>query len=274
MWSVVNRALNAVFDVWLWPFKGLPVIWQIVALAIPATVLSLLIFRYFSNQEGIRDAKNKIKAHLLELRLFKDDIGVTLTAQRDIFRNSLLYMRYALTPMAFMIVPFVLIMVQIESRFAFQGLATGESSIVSLVVDSGKRVGDLHDVISLPDGLVQETPALRINSTGEILWRISGARPGTYKVMFKVNDESFEKQVTIDPQWTHLAPSTYRANDIRSIGYPAEPALAEDLSVSSVSVSYPRARAEFAGLSSASWWLFLFTLIFGFAFRGVFGVTF
>lgn len=274
MWSVVNRTLNAVFDVWLWPFKGLPVIWQIVALAIPATVLSLLIFRYFSNQEGIRGAKNKIKAHLLELRLFKDDIGVTLMAQRDIFRNSLLYMRYALTPMAFMIVPFVLIMVQIESRFAFQGLATGESSIVSLVVDSGKRVGDLHDVISLPDGLVQETPALRINSTGEILWRISGARPGTFTIMFKVNGESFEKKVTIDPKWTHLAPSTYRANDIRSIGYPAELALAEDLSVSSVSVAYPRARPEFAGLSSASWWLFLFTLIFGFALRGVFGVTF
>lgn len=274
MWSVVNQTLNIVFDAWLWPFQALPVIWQIVALAIPATVFSLLVFRYFSNQDGIRNAKNKIKAHLLELRLFKDDMGVTLIAQRDIFRNSLLYMRYALAPMAVMIVPFILILIQVESRFAFRGLDTGEQAVVSVTVDTQKQASQLQDVMSLPEGLLQETPALRINSTGETFWRISGVTPGKYEVTFSIEGQSFEKQVVVDPHSSHLSPSVYRASDFRTLGSPAEPALADDLPVSSVTLNYPRASAEFAGLSSASWLLFAFTLIFGFAMRGLFGVTF
>jgi len=274
MWSLVNQALNVVFDLWLWPFQGLPVLWQIVALAFPATIFSLLVFRYSSNQDGIRNAKDKIKAHLLELRLFKDDIGVTLMAQRDIFVNSLLYMRYALAPMAVMLIPFVLILVQVESRFAFRGLDSNEPAIVSVTVDSQWQVSQLQDVLKIPKGLVLETPALRIDSAGEILWRISGMAPAKYELVFSVEGQSFNRRIVVDPEMTHIAPSVYRASDIRTLGYPAQPALAGDSPVSSVTVGYPRARGEFAGLSSASWLLFMFTLILGFAMRGMFGVTF
>jgi len=274
MWSLANQALNAVFDTWLWPFQGLPVLWQIVALAFPAAILSLLIFRFFSNQDGIRGAKDKIKAHLLELRLFKDDLHVTLMAQRSIFRYTLIYMRHALLPMAVMFVPFVLILVQVESRYAFHGLDSGEPAIVTITIDSKKSVTELLYAMKLPEGLVQNTAPLRINSTREILWRIHGDAPGNYQATFDVEDHSLVKQVVVNRYQTHLASTIYRANDIRTLGSPAEPALATDQPVASVSVGYPRARAEFAGLSSASWWLFIFTLILGFMLRGVMGVTF
>lgn len=274
MWSVINQALNAVFDIWLWPFQALPVLWQIAVLAFPATIFSLLVFRFFSNQEGIRNAKNKIKAHLLELRLFKDDLHVTLMAQRSIFRYTLTYMRHALLPMAVMLIPFVLILVQVESRYAFRGLNTDESAVISITLDIEEPVSQLPGIITLPQGLVQDTAALRIDSSGEILWRIHGDDAGDFQVAFDVADHSLVKRVVIDPDQTHLAQTVYRADDIRSLGFPAEPSLTADQPVSSVSIGYPRARAEFAGLSSASWWLFLFTLILGFALRGVMGVTF
>lgn len=71
-----------------------------------------------------------------------------------------------------------------------------------------------------------------------------------------------------------VSPAIYRADDVRSLAYPLEGALAPHAAVSSIQMIYPRSRAVFAGLSSASWILFAATLAWGFMLRGAFGVTF
>jgi hypothetical protein len=275
MWPAVNQALTAMVDTWLWPVQGLGVIWQIVALALPTTVIALLVFRFVSNQDAIRTQKDRIKAYLLELLLYKDDLRVTLSAQRHIFGHSMRYMGYALLPMAVMILPFILIMVQIESRFAFQGLEPGDSVILAVTVDKQQqRVKQTDYQLELPPGLSVETPAVRVPATGEVVWRIRADEPGDYTAIIRADDDTIEKHIMVGEQLTRLAPSVYRADDFRTLGFPAEPALAAGQPLVSISMDYPRARGEFAGLSSASWLLFLFSIVFGFALRGVLGVTF
>jgi hypothetical protein len=274
MWLYLNQGLNLVFDVWLWPFKSLSPIWQIVALSIPATIFSLLVFRHTSNQDGIRTEKDKIKAYLLEMRLFKDDLGVTLSAEKEILKHTLSYMGYALLPMAVMIIPFILILVQVESRFAFKSLEAGQEAILSVTVDPAASVRQVDSLLDLPDGLRKATPAMRIEETGEIFWRVQAMRSGSHRAVVRIGDRSFEKKVVVDRGVIPLATTLYPIDDIRSLGYPAEAGLNPDPPVTMIELDYPRARSEFAGLSSASWLLFLFTLILGFALRGVFGVTF
>jgi len=274
MWSTLNHILNVVFDAWLAPFSGLSPVWQILALAVPATIFSLLVFRYSSNQDAIRREKDKIQAYLLEMRLFKDDLGVTLGAEKKIFRHTARYMRYALMPMFVMIIPFLLILVQVESRFAFKSLELGQQAILSITIDAAKSLKSLNSALELPDGLVKTTPAMRIDETKEILWRIQAKKPGKYRAVVKIEDQVVEKFVLVDQGRVPLSPIVYRADDIRTIGYPAEPALDGGLSVAEIELTYTRARDEFGGLSSASWLLMLFTLILGFAMRGLFGVTF
>jgi hypothetical protein len=207
--------------------------------------------------------------------LYKDDLRVTLSAQRHIFGHSMRYMGYALLPMAVMILPFILIMVQIESRFAFQGLEPGDSVILAVTVDKQQqRVKQTDYQLELPPGLSVETPAVRVPATGEVVWRIRADEPGDYTATIRADDDTIEKHIMVGEQLTRLAPSVYRADDFRTLGFPAEPALAADQPLVSISMDYPRARGEFAGLSSASWLLFLFSIVFGFALRGVLGVTF
>ena len=274
MWSTVNQFSNFLFDLLLWPFSGLSPEWQILVLAVPATIISLLVFKYSSNQEGIKRNKDKIKAYLLEMRLFKDDLGVTLGAEKKILRHTAAYLGHALLPMAVMIIPFILILVQVESRFAFKSLDIGKQVILSVTLDSETSIYEFKSTLKLPDGLVNETPAMRLDDSKEILWRIRAQKAGTYKAVVTIDDQIVEKQLVIDEGALPLSPTVYRANDIRSIGYPIEPALDENLTVSEIDVTYPRARAEFAGLSSASWLLVLYTLVLGFVMRGFFGVTF
>jgi hypothetical protein len=273
MWSAVNSTINAIFDVLLWPAQGLSAGWQVFLIALPATVVALLAFRFTSNQAGITRAKNLIKARLLELRLFKDDARVLLRAQGSILRHSFSYMRHGLTPMLVMLVPFLLILIQVESRFAFAPLPPGEPSLLSVEVDSADLVSSVPASLALPDGLVAETPPLRIDASSEIYWRIRGNEPGRYAVRISVDGETVIKHVVVG-HGGRVSPTVYRADDWRVLAWPAEPSIAGKSSVRAIHLDYPRSRAEFAGLSSASWLLFGWCIVLGFLLRGFFGVTF
>lgn len=273
MWSSVNCAANAVFDLWLWPIQNLSATWQIFFTALPVTVIALLVFRFASNQEGITAAKNKIKAYLLELWLYKDDIGILLRAQGRVLRYSFVYMRYSLLPMAIMIVPFALIIVQLESRFAFRGIEPGQSVILSVTVDGDIPVSRLEATLRIPDGVSQDTPALRADDTGQVFWRLTPDQAGRYQIGIQIGDHRVTRQL-LAGDGHGIWPTAYRAGDWRVLGSAAEAALADGGGIAMTEVSYPRARAEFLGLSSASWLLLGFSLILGFALRGLFGVTF
>jgi hypothetical protein len=273
MWSAINGAINLAFEAWLWAFGRLPPLVQLCALAVPVTLLALLAYRYTSNQSGIRTVKNRIKAHLLELRLFKDDFGVTLRAQGQILKDSIVYIGHALVPLAVMLIPILLILIQVESRYAFRPLQTEESTLVEVSIDSTTPVSDLDAALLLPTGLTCETPALRLNDEQKILWRVRAQRSGEYEMRIRVAEQEFSKKIVVDAA-AALSPAIYAADDIRTLAYPLEPALQRDSIVSAVEVAYPRSRGVFAGLSSASWILFIASLFFGYALRGLFGVTF
>ncbi len=274
MWVPVNQLLNVLFDLFLWPFSLLPVAAQAVVVALPATAFALLVFRWVSDQDGIETAKDRIKAHLLELRLFSDDLGVTLRAQGKILRYNLTYLRHALLPMLVMIGPFILMLVQLESRFAFRSLEPGESTILTVEVGTEPPPSDLQAELTLPLGLVAETPALRVDQRGEITWRLRARAPGDHVIAIQVGDSRVEKHLSVWPDASTISPSIYRPGDLATLLYPAEPPLPSGSAVQAVHLTYPRSRAEFAGLSSASWIFFGAALVLGFALRGVFGVTF
>lgn len=275
MWSEVNYILGRAFDLWLWPFQDLPPTWQVCWLALPVAMFALLVFRYSSNQRAIERTKDLIKAHLFELRLYRDDVNVIMRAQRKILRHSLTYMRHALVPMAVMIVPLILVMVQVESRYAFRALAPDESSIVTATLDGDYGpVSDLKAEILLPVGLEQETSGLRIDKTGEILWRVGAVTPGEHRIEIRVGDARAAGRVVVGGTGARPIPAVYRADDWRTLLYPGLPPLENDSIVSAITVSYPRERAVFAGLSSASWILFGVSLLLGYALRRIFGVTF
>jgi len=80
----------------------------------------LLIFRYISNQKEIKETKSKIRAYIYELRLFKDELGLVLSAQKNILIQNLKYIKYALKPMIFMIIPMALNLIQLDSWYGAQ----------------------------------------------------------------------------------------------------------------------------------------------------------
>jgi hypothetical protein len=241
----------------------------------------LLIFRWVSNQSGIRHIKDLIKAHFLEIPLFRHDLGIIFQAQRKILRLNLTYMRYALTPMLVMIFPIALILIQLNLYLGYIPLKPGQAAIVSLKLKSGSLRGDSNTSQNLKaqlelkasKGLDIETPPLRIIDEDEVDWRIRATKYGNFDLIFKVAGQEYKKIVLVTDKLVGVAPSIDRASFVSQILNPLEPPLPSDSIVESIKVGY-----ETRGFRIYHWsihWIILFfglSILFAFALKGLFKV--
>lgn len=278
MWSLINQISEATLGRWFEWLSAWPAWLQIGLTALPLTVVALLIYRLVSDQPGIVRTKELIKAYLLELWLYKDDPRVLLAAQGRVFWHSLVYLKHALLPVAVLLLPVGLLTAQIESRFAFRTPTADEPLLVVATVAPPDDL--LQKATSLEAPAVRvETPPLRVTSAGQVLWRVSGRSAGAHPVEVRIGAAGAARELLVGAAGhPPLAPELFRADDWRSLAHPAHAPLpaARDVNQGGISVvlDYPRARASFAGLSSASWWLLGATLLIGLTIRRWFGVTF
>jgi hypothetical protein len=250
-------------------------VWQGVLWGLPVGLVALLIYRFASNQSDITRTKNGIKANLLALRLFRDDLGVVLRTQGKIFRLVGRYLRLGLVPLAILLIPVVLLLIQIESRFAYQAMAVGKPALLTVTVDKSLEPSGVEATVSVSNGMRVETPAFRSDSERRILWRISPTEAGSHAVTIRLGDQEVVRQLWAGGARPELlVPSIYRSGDIRAFGNPGEAAMDADSKVTSISVEYAPGENLFAGLSPASWAMFISSLVFGFALRRPLGVEF
>lgn len=273
MWhfnSVWGKVLEALF----WPFRGLSPWIGMSIITLLTGILMLIIFKTTSNQKGLRKTKNKIKAHLLELRLYQDSLTLSLRAQGQILRANMRHIGYTIKPLLVMIVPLFLILVQLNFWFAYGSLNPGEQTLVKVAL--AENVNPTQTDISLqpPAGLKVETPPLRIAEENEIDWRISAKEEGIHRLTLRLDGKTFTKSVAVSQfPLTRIAPLKTRANIWQELMNPVEPPLPPDSRIKSIQVLYPS-----KNLSLFGWrihWLVAYivmSMLFAFGLKGLFKV--
>jgi len=274
VWDILNVGLNAAFGALFGVFGWLPFWVPVVVLGGLSGVGALLVFRRVSDQDAIRRAKNRIWAHLMELRLFQDDFGVMLRAQGNVFRYNLIYVVRALTPALVLFAPFALALIQIESRAVFRPVLPGEDVLLRVRLDAEPPAAwDARLETDL--GLRVATEALRKRRPAEVLWRLHAETAGVHRVRVELPGVAagvWEREVVVGADARHaLAASAYRSGDWRALLAPTEASLG-DGPIAEIVVEYPSAGETFAGLSASSWLFVASSLAVGFALRGPLGV--
>ena len=272
--TILNAVLNTVFAAILWPVRGLGPWPAMILVSLLTSFLMLFIFRHTSNQAGIKKEKNRIKAHLLELRLFKDNMGVQLRAQGRILLANFRYIGHNMKPMLVMIVPVLLVLIQLNLWFGAESLKPGDPVLVKVRLVKGQYPSEVPAAIAASPELDVETPALRIEDEAEIDWRLRAKTPGPGRLTFTVGGETIVKEAAVGA--TRLAPIAVLKpgrNILDRIFNPGEAPLPAASVVRSVELRYPA-----ASMSLFGWhihWLivyFVLSIAFGFAFKGVFKV--
>jgi uncharacterized membrane protein (DUF106 family) len=273
MW-VFNSIFGKIFEIIFFPFRKMNPWIGMILISFLTALLMLCVFRFTSNQQGIKNVKNKIKAHLLEFRLFKDSLNISLKAQGKILRYNLKYIGYSAKPLLVMIIPLILILIQLNLWFGYHSLAPGQKAILKAELEMNQSLLDTEFKIETSSGLVVETLPLRIEDKGEVNWGFQTKEAGIHELALTVNGQRIVKKVAVAQNLlSKISPVKIRRNFIDEVFNPGEAPLPGNIPVKSIEINYPSRPMNLFGWR-IHWIIVYFALsiIFGFAFKGIFRV--
>lgn len=263
-----------IFDLIFYPFRNMSPWAGMIFVSFLTGLLMLFVFRYTSNQKGIKTVKNKIKAHLLELRLFKDSLSTSFKAQGHILRLNLRYITYSAKPMLVMILPTILILIQLNFWFAYSPLSPGQAAICKVKLKEGHSPMETNVTLKPSSGMMVETPPLRIEEDREIDWRFSLKKGGFHLLTIAAGEQAVTKTVLVGGRLLNrISPVKVHNRALDELLYPSEPPLPADSPIQSIEITYPPLRMEIFGWHIH--WLvafFVLSIIAGYALKGIFKV--
>jgi hypothetical protein len=266
----VHSLSRRLFAVALDPLDRLPPLVGLVGVSAVSGVLLIFVFRWSSNPAAIRAARRQAQAHLLAVRLYRDDLAVVFRAQARFLGALGRYLGHMAVPFAVMSVPFALLFAQLDARYGSRALYPGERVIVEAIVS---RVDDW--ALKAADGVEVEAGPVRIAERGEIDWRIVAKSPGRWQIALSGGDRTIEKEVRVSVDIAG-APVRRMASSVSSLFLaPAEPAIDDGSGVHTIEIDYPTLPLAFFGYRTS--WIVVFLIVsagVAFALRRTLGVEF
>jgi hypothetical protein len=288
--GLLNDLLGPIFVGLLKPFGALPAWVPLAVLALIASVGVLFVYKKVSNQAAIDRTKRHIHACFYEIRLFNDDLRAILRAQGEILRYNAVYVALNMVPLLVMIIPFALVIAQLQSHYGWDGLRPGQSVLVKAKLvenwEQGHGIqssnGKPEVTLSVPEGLSVETASVWIPSQRELAWRISASGAGEHAIEIWAGDKAVSKQVFVTGAPGRRSPARQQASFTHQLLFPGESVIPADSPIHAIEIEYPEASLDLFGWKLQSqagipaWMIvyFVLSMVFALALKGRFGVSF
>lgn len=242
----------------------------VVVLSIVIGLGMVVLFGYTSDQKAIKIAKDRLKAHLLAVRLFRDQLHVVVGSYGRILRGTGHYLRLAFMPLLYVIIPITLLIVQLDRYLGSTPVPVNAPFLLTVQVN---RVDAVEDVaLELPPEITMTAPAVHIPSEREVVWRLAGTRDGNYELKITAGGQSAGKVVKVGNELARVSPVRLRGHFWERMLSSAEPAL-PDGPVESIAVNYPERNVGAFGYEMNWIWLFfILSMIAGFIFKELLGI--
>jgi hypothetical protein len=264
----------------LYPFSFINEFWGILFLSILTSIIALIVYKYVSSPSKIKKAKNKIKANILAIRLYKDFWKVIAGS----FFKSLLYVLkyFALNfGVIIIILPLLLPMfVQMDVRYGMRPFQVGEDIVIKAAFSKNPNDLDiqlLENVNFKPlmnpvfiDAFKDDENKKPLQ---EVNWKVKVTGHGATKIKIKVNDQVFEKTLLTGKQKKAFSNKKFSASSIEHFIYPVEELFPENNTLKYIYIAYPRKSTPFLGIL-LPWYIYylLFVFLIFLAFMKKFGV--
>ena len=251
--DTVNSAIDAVLKVIFAAFRWSPGLG--LALISAASGIGMLwVFQKTSNQVRIKAVKRLVQAHLLELRIYRDEPGVMWRAQKSLLAANLRYMALMLQPALFLAIPFAILLVHLDAFYGRAPLTVGAETIVTM----GLRgpAGNAPD-LEAPAGVAVETPGVRAVDLGQVSWRIRPLSQVSGLLRIRMGGDAVEKSIEAGAGPRFVAGR--KVNSLwDAVWHPDEARIAVP-NVDWVEVRYPEATVEWLGIRMH--WLIWFIVV-------------
>ena len=243
----------------------------VVVLSIVIGLLMIVLFGYTSNQKAIKIAKDQLKAHLLAVRLFQDQLHVVMGSYGRILRGTGRYLKLAFMPLLYVIIPITLLIVQLDRYLGSTGIQVNVPFLVTIRVNNPDALNDVS--LELPTEITTTAPAVHVPAVREIVWRLVAGKEGAYEVKVDAAGQSVTKTVHVSSDLARVSPVRLRGHFWERMFSSTESAISENSPIESVAVDYPERNIEIAGYEINWIWLFfILSMIAGFIFKELLGI--
>lgn len=256
MWSV-NRIVMAVFDGIYAVLGAVHPAFALVVISGVFGVIALVIIRYCSNQTAVGRIKDRIKANLLAIKLYKDELRVMFRALPRILWATAKLQAHMIPPLLVMIVPMILICAQMAGRHEWRPLRVGERAVLTIGLKPDAPDSALDITPRLPAD-VSVDHRVRATEPREVSWYVQASQPGRYTLAFPVGDEEVTKELVVGDGFERVSPKRHDGGWADSLLYPCEAPLAADSVVQLISVALPPRDSWFHG---SFWWIIWFLIL-------------
>jgi hypothetical protein len=218
----------------------------------------LVVFKYTSNQKAIGALRDKIKANMLAMKLYKDSISVALNAQVHIFKGVGYLLFHAIKPMLVMILPMSLLLAQMGLWYQKRPLLETEEALVTVQL-AGDVDSEWPEVkINSIDGAEIAMGPIRVFSKRRVYWKIKAVASGQHTIVFQADGQSFEKELVAGDQFMRVSIKRPGLNWEEIMLNPWEEPFGKDSIVRSISIDYPDRISKTSG---TNWWIGYFFVI-------------
>lgn len=256
--NALNAFLNTLFDWVLLPLEKIGPRTALIVVSGVFGVLALAIFKFISFQRGIASVKDRIKGHMIEIRLYQDDLRVVSSAVAKVLARNVQYLALNFGPFVPLAVPFLFVSAQLVTRYAYEParvvaedarLLPGQGTLleVQLAVGHEAEVAGLR--IALPPGVKALSPLVRNTYEGRAFQEVVATAPGVHVLEFHLASGAHEsksfvaggespramqpRRVTSSEWWNLGSP-----NDCATL-WPAEPAFDGSSAFRTIAFRYP-----------------------------------
>jgi len=278
----INFFITKIFDVILTPFNGAGDFWPVLFLSVLLSFVILFILKYISFPKKIIESKDKIKANIFAIRIYKDFWRVIVSSFFKSLFHTLRYFVFNLAPFI-VIIPLLLpVFSQMEVRYGMRPFNPGETFVIKADMD---RDYD-KSLVSLEDNEMvrpkmrpvfinawldeEKTRPIRV-----VNWKMETAKEGKTLLGIRIGDRVYHKELLVGKSKAPLSERKYRDSGLNHFLYPVEGLLEQNDVLKSVRISYPGKLVSFLGLKM-HWilWNLIIVIVLILAFRKRFGVEF
>ncbi len=240
-----------------------------VLMSIAIGIAMLWVVGKTSNQPAIERAKKLMQAHLLEMRLFGDDPGLLLAAQKDLILSNFKYVGHMLRPALFLALPMVILYGHLDAVYGRRPLRVGETALVTAKVVPQRGV----PVLSASTGATVETAAVRVQAAGEVSWRVRVIENGSAELTLKSAAGELTKSALAGANFEYVSQRRSGRWWERLLLAPGEDGYGST-GVEWLDVRYPTAEIGF-GPFTTHWvvWFLLISIVTAYLLKGFFGVV-
>lgn len=236
----INAIMSAIGGALMAPFRALPPLLTLAIWSVVAGIAGMFLYRAVSNQNALKRVNSRMKADLLAMKLFKDELAVTFSCQWDLLKVTGMKFWYALFPLLVMMVPFVLAMSQLGTFYEFRPLAPGEPAVVSLYLSDAAWDTNRNATMNAPDGVRIETPQpIRDAGRKVVRWRINPTAAGQHVLSWSVGGERIEKSLSVGDGLVRVSPMRPGTNFWDRLLYPTERAFGAASPVKMIEITFP-----------------------------------